>query len=59
MTISFRQLKDLMTGEVSDRQIQYTDEQGTVWTVPLGAGHRFEEAYEAWRAEGNVAAPPD
>jgi hypothetical protein len=59
MTISFKQLKDPMTGEVSDKQIQYTDEAGTVWTVPLGAGHRFEAEYEAWVAAGNTAEAPD
>jgi len=59
MTISFKQLRDPMTKEVSTSEIQYTDEQGTVWTVPLNVGHRFENIYSEWLAAGNVAAPAD
>lgn len=58
MTISFQQVKDPMTGNVSETQILYTDESGTEWTVPLGTGHRFEAVYDEWIAAGNVAAPP-
>lgn len=58
MTIAFQQLKDPMTGKVSTTQIAFTDEIGTVWTVPLGAGHRFEQQYEEWVAAGNKALPP-
>lgn len=56
--ISFQHLNDPMTGQVSTTSILYTDEQGTVWTVPLGAGHRFEDIYNEWVAAGNTAAPP-
>ena len=57
MTISFKQLKDPMTGELSTTSIQYTDEQGTVWTVPLGVGHRFEQIYDQWLLDGNTVVP--
>lgn len=56
--ISFQYINDPMTGKVSDTMILYTDEQGTVWTVPLGAGHRFEDTYNEWTAAGNTALPP-
>lgn len=56
-TISFRYLKDPMTGQQSTTSILYTDEQGTVWTVPLGTGHRFEQVYDDWVAAGNTPLP--
>lgn len=59
MTVSFKQLKDPMTQQVSDTMILMTDEQGVVWTVPLGAGHRFEQELEDWKAAGNTVLPPD
>jgi hypothetical protein len=60
MPISFKLLRDPMTGDISTTQFQYTDEQGTVWTVPIGAGHRFEtEVYAQWYAEGNRIEPAD
>lgn len=56
--ISFQQIKDPMTNEVRTDQILFTDESGTVWTVPLGAGHRFEDQYNEWVKAGNTALPP-
>jgi hypothetical protein len=57
-TLAFKQLRD-MTGAISTTQMQMTDEQGVVWTVPVGAGHRFEQQYEDWCAEGNTIEPAD
>lgn len=54
MSISFQQLKDPFTGEISTTSILYTDEQATIWTVPLGVGHRFEVIYDDWLAAGNT-----
>jgi hypothetical protein len=59
MTIAFKQLRDPLTHEVSTTQLQYTDEQGVIWTVPIGAGHRFEQEYEEWCAQGNKIEPAD
>jgi hypothetical protein len=58
MTITFKQLRD-MDGSISTKQFQYTDEQGVVWTVPIGAGHRFEQEYEEWVAAGNKIEPAE
>ena len=55
--ISFQYVKDPMTQVQSTTQILYTDESGTVWTVPLGVGHRFEQAYDDWLAAGNTTLP--
>jgi hypothetical protein len=51
----FQLIKDPFTGDISTKQILYTDPYGTVWTVPLGVGHRFEQTYDDWLAAGNVA----
>ena len=59
MAIYFKQLKDPLTREVSDKLVLYMDESGTIWTIPLGAGHRFEQEYEAWLAAGNEIIPAD
>ena len=56
MTISFQYVKDPMTQQQSTTQILYTDDSGTVWTVPLGVGHRFEQVYDDWLAQGNTPA---
>lgn len=55
--ISFRYIKDPLTGIDSTTSILYTDESGTVWTVPLGTGHRFEQVYDDWLAAGNNPLP--
>ena len=59
MDISFQQMKDPITGEVSKVIIKYVDESGNVWFVPLGAGHRFEDVYDKWLAAGNKPLPPE
>ena len=54
-TIQFKQLKDL-NGIVCTDVIEYTDEQGIVWSVPQT--HRFwTDIYEPWLAAGNTPSP--
>jgi hypothetical protein len=55
---AFKQLIDPVTKMVSTDYILYTDDEGTVWTVPLGKGHRFEDIYTSWLAEGNTPEGP-
>jgi hypothetical protein len=43
-----------MDGVPSMDAIQFTDETGTVWTVPLGAGHRFETQFDEFLADGGI-----
>jgi hypothetical protein len=54
----FQLIKDPFTGDISTKQILYTDPYGTVWTVPLGVGHRFEQIYDDWLAAGNTPSQP-
>lgn len=55
--MTFQQIIDPRTGEVSDAVILYTDENGTIWTVP--DGHRFWGIYQDWLAEGNSPKPAE
>jgi hypothetical protein len=62
----FKELRDPMTQEISTTTTTTTttmmlmlDEQGVVWTVPIGAGHRFEQQYEEWVAAGNTIEAAD
>lgn len=51
----FKQLKDML-GAVMANMIEYTDENGQVWTVPQG--HRiWTEIYQPWLAAGNTPTP--
>jgi len=55
---TFKQLRNL-DGTVSTTTVQYTDDQGTIWTVPLGSGNRLETLMDAWIAQGNAVVPAD
>ncbi|CAJ2907567.1 Uncharacterised protein [Burkholderia pseudomallei] len=56
MAISFRQVKKFMSDDIDPDTIEYTDENGIVWTVP--SMHRFWiEIYEPWLAAGNAPLP--
>jgi hypothetical protein len=57
MSISFKQVRAI-GGAVSTTTTLYTDEQGVMWFVPLGTGHRFEEIYNEWLAAGNTPESP-
>lgn len=55
--IRFAQYAD-PDGAINPKFIYYFDEEGKQWTVPMGAGHRWEEMYDSWLAEGNTVEPP-
>ena len=45
-------------GNLSLDVIKYQDGDSTVWYVPLGAGHRFEDIFDAFLNEGGVVCLP-
>lgn len=53
--MNFQQVIDERTGQVSTFCVLYTDENGSVWTVPQG--HRFWDLYQEWLATGNTPLP--
>lgn len=54
--MTFSEMIDPFTGNISSTLILFTDDDGTVWTVPQG--HRFWALYEDWLAQGNTPMPP-
>ncbi len=55
MSILFQSMKDIH-GATRNDIVQYTDEDGFVWSVPQG--HRiWLEIYEPWLAAGNAPLP--
>lgn len=53
MEVSFR-LAYGMDGKPSNTSIYFTDEQGVEWLVPLGQGHRYEDAFDTFLADGGA-----
>jgi len=58
MSIQFKQVRGI-DGQVSAAVVQYTDESGAVWTVPLGCGNRLETLMNDWVSQGNTTVPAD
>lgn len=51
----FQQVKNIVTDEIDENVVSYTDDMGIMWSVP--AGHRYWDLYEQWLADGNVPLP--